>query len=155
MGGERRLGDGPTDAGDTSWLMFPKDGEMFYFGQHTTWTFPLFVQMTHRLWTLIHLLLSNTMPQLEALAIVLFHVPNHDMERQISRVLIMTPVTLPNLRWFEYEVHKCSSDERREIDLINWHKLFGSFSNAKTLRIDDGLVEELSRFCNRMMESSR
>jgi hypothetical protein len=56
---------------------------------------------------------------------------------------------------FEYEVHKCSSEERREIDLIEWRKLLGSFSNAKTLRIDDGLVEELSRFCNRMMESSR
>ena len=96
------------------------------------------------------------MPQLEALVIaLLFHVPNHDMERQISRVLIMTPVTLPNLRWFEYEVLKCSSDERREIDLIDWRKLLGSFSNAKTLRIDDGLVEELSRFCNRIMESSR
>ena len=63
MGGERRLGGGPADAGDTSWLMFPKDGEMFYFGQHTTWTFPLFVQMTRRLWTLIHLLLSNTLLQ--------------------------------------------------------------------------------------------
>ena len=84
------------------------------------------------------------MPRLEALAIVLFHVSNRDMERQISRVPIMTPVALPNLRWFEYEVHKRSSDERREIDLIDWRKLLGSFSNAKTLRIDDGLVEELS-----------
>ena len=32
MGGERRLGGGPADADDTSWLMFPKDGEV---GQHT------------------------------------------------------------------------------------------------------------------------
>ena len=79
------------------------------------------------------------------------------MKRQISRVPIMTPVALPNLRWFEYEVHKRSSEERREIDLrvIDLRKLLCSFSNAKTLRIDDGLVEELSRFCNRMMESSR
>ena len=96
------------------------------------------------------------MPQLEALVIALmFHVPNRDMERQISRVPIMTPVALPNLRWFEYKVHKRSSEERREIDLIDLRKLLCSFSNAKTLRIDDGLVEELSRFCNRMMESSR
>ena len=87
--------------------------------------------------------------------VLLFHVPNRDMERQISRVPIMTPVALPNLRWFEYEVHKRSSEERREIDLIDWRKLLCSFSNAKTLHIDDGLVEELSRFCNRMMESSR
>ena len=87
--------------------------------------------------------------------VLLFHVPNRDMERQISRVPIMTSVALPNLRWFEYEVHKRSSEERRGIDLIDWRKLFGSFSNAKTLRIDDGLVEELSRSCKRMMESSR
>ena len=55
MGGERRLGGGPADAGDTSWLMFPKDGEVSHFGQHTTWTFPLFVQMTRRLQTCWHI----------------------------------------------------------------------------------------------------
>ena len=45
----------------------------------------------------------------------------------------------------EHEVHSRSSEEHNEVDRTEWRKLLRSFSNVKTLRIDDGLVEELSR----------
>jgi hypothetical protein len=44
-----------------------------------------------------------------------------------------------------HEVHSQSSEEHNDVDRIEWHKLLRSFSNVKTLRIDDGLVEQLSR----------
>ena len=44
-----------------------------------------------------------------------------------------------------HEVHSESSDEHNEIDRTEWRKLLKPFSNVKTLRIDDGLVEDLSR----------
>jgi len=45
------------------------------------------------------------------------------------------------------EVHDHSSDEeeRNEVDLAEWHKLLRSFHNVKFLRIEYGLVEEISR----------
>ena len=45
----------------------------------------------------------------------------------------------------EHEVHSWSSEEHNEVDPIEWRKLLRSFSNTKTLCIDDGLVKELSR----------
>ena len=44
-----------------------------------------------------------------------------------------------------HEVHSQSSKEHNDVDRIEWHKLLKPFSNVKTLCIDDGLVEELSR----------
>jgi hypothetical protein len=44
-----------------------------------------------------------------------------------------------------YEAHNQSSEEHNEVDRTEWHKLLRSFTNVKTLRIDDGLVGELSR----------
>jgi hypothetical protein len=44
-----------------------------------------------------------------------------------------------------YEAHGNSSEENNEVDPTEWRKLLRSFSNMKTLRIDDGLVWELSR----------
>ena len=44
-----------------------------------------------------------------------------------------------------YEVHGQSSEEHNDVDRIEWRNLLTSFSNVKTLRIRDGLVEELSR----------
>jgi hypothetical protein len=32
-----------------------------------------------------------------------FPVPNRDVERQLMHTPITTPVTLPNLRWFEFQ----------------------------------------------------
>ena len=44
----------------------------------------------------------------------------------------------------EHEVNS-QSDEPNEVDRTEWRKLLRSFSNVKTLRVDDGLVKELSR----------
>jgi hypothetical protein len=46
---------------------------------------------------------------------------------------------------FLYEVHSQSSEEHNDVDRIEWRKLLRSFSNVKTLRVEDGLVNELSR----------
>jgi hypothetical protein len=46
---------------------------------------------------------------------------------------------------FKHEVHNQSSEEHNEVDRTEWHKLLKSFSNAKTLHVDEGLVKELSR----------
>jgi hypothetical protein len=44
-----------------------------------------------------------------------------------------------------HEVHSQSSEEHNDVDRIEWRNLLRSFSNVKTLRVEDGLVEELSR----------
>ena len=46
---------------------------------------------------------------------------------------------------FEHEVHSQSSEEHDEADRTKWRQLLGSFRNVKTLRIAQGLVEEMSR----------
>jgi len=45
----------------------------------------------------------------------------------------------------EHDVRSQSSEEHNEVDRTEWRKLLRSFSNVKTLRIEDGLVRELSR----------
>ena len=45
----------------------------------------------------------------------------------------------------QHEVHSQSSEEHNEADRTKWRQLLGSFRNMKTLRVDEGLVEELSR----------
>ena len=42
-------------------------------------------------------------------------------------------------------VHSQSSEEHNEVDRTEWRKLLRSFTNVKILRIEDGLVGELSR----------
>ena len=44
-----------------------------------------------------------------------------------------------------HEVHSQSSEEHNEVERTEWRKLLRSFSNVKTLQIDDELVRELSR----------
>ena len=44
-----------------------------------------------------------------------------------------------------HKVHIRSSEEQNQVDRAEWHKLLMSFNNVKTLRVDDGLVKELSR----------
>ena len=44
-----------------------------------------------------------------------------------------------------HEVHGQSSEEHNDVDRIEWRKLLKSFINVKTLHVEDGLVEELSR----------
>jgi hypothetical protein len=45
----------------------------------------------------------------------------------------------------DHEEHSRSFREYNEVDLIEWRQLFRSFSNAKSLRVEDGLVEGVSR----------
>ena len=45
----------------------------------------------------------------------------------------------------EHKAHSLSSDEHDEVDRSKWRSLFWSFSNVKTLHIDNGLAEQLSR----------
>jgi hypothetical protein len=45
----------------------------------------------------------------------------------------------------EHEEHSQSSEEHNAVDRSEWHKLLRSFRNVKTLRVDDGLSEQLSR----------
>ena len=44
-----------------------------------------------------------------------------------------------------HEAHSESSVEHGQVDRTEWRKLLMPFSNVKTLRIDDGLVKDLSR----------
>jgi hypothetical protein len=45
----------------------------------------------------------------------------------------------------EHEEHSQSSEEHNEVDRNEWRRLLRPFSNVKTLRIDKGLAEDLSR----------
>ena len=45
----------------------------------------------------------------------------------------------------EHEEHSQSSEEHNVVDWAEWYKLFRSFDNVKTLRIDEWLAEQLSR----------
>ena len=51
----------------------------------------------------------------------------------------------------KHEVHSQSSEVHDDVDHIEWRKPLKSFSNVKTLRVKDGLVEELSR-CLRLKD---
>jgi hypothetical protein len=44
-----------------------------------------------------------------------------------------------------HEVHSRSSEEHNDVDRIEWRNILRSFSNVKTLRVEDRLVEELTR----------
>ena len=55
---------------------------------------------------------------------------------------ILSPVEHLTL---EREVHDWSSEEHNEVDRTEWRKLLRSFSNVKTLRVEDGLAKELAR----------
>jgi hypothetical protein len=44
-----------------------------------------------------------------------------------------------------HKVHDRSSEEHNEVDRAEWRRLLMPFSNVKTLRIAEGLVEDLSR----------
>ena len=63
---------------------------------------------------------------------------------QIFRSLSQVFLTVEHLT-FEHEVHSRSSEEHDEVDRTEWRTLLRSFNNVKTLRVDNGLVKELSR----------
>ena len=78
------------------------------------------------------------------------YVPCWHLDWQVSSVAqIFNPLsqilsTVEHLT-LEHTVHSRSSEEHNEVDRTEWRKLLRSFSNVKTLHIDDGLVKELSR----------
>ena len=45
----------------------------------------------------------------------------------------------------QHDVHSQSSEEQNDVDRIEWRNLLRPLSNVKTLDIEDGLVEQLSR----------
>ena len=45
----------------------------------------------------------------------------------------------------EYDRHNVSSEWNREANHTHWCELLGSFENVKTLRVEYGLVEQVSR----------
>jgi hypothetical protein len=63
---------------------------------------------------------------------------------QISNSLSQVFSSVENLN-LEHEEHSQSSGEHNDVDRIQWRNLLRSFANVKTLRVDDGLVEEISR----------
>jgi hypothetical protein len=63
---------------------------------------------------------------------------------QISNALRQVFSAVEHLT-LRHEVHGQSSEEHNDVDRIEWRKLLRSFNNVKTLRVEDGLVEELSR----------
>ena len=63
---------------------------------------------------------------------------------QIFNLLSQTFSAVEHLT-LSYEPHNQSSEEHNEVLRTEWRKLFRSFSSLKTLRIDDGFVDELSR----------
>ena len=44
-----------------------------------------------------------------------------------------------------HEVHIQSPEDHNDVDRIEWRKLLRSFSNVKTLEVEDRLTEQLSR----------
>ena len=63
---------------------------------------------------------------------------------QIFNSLSQVSSAVEHLTLVHYE-HDLSSEEHNEVDRTEWRRFLRPFSNVKTLRIDDGLVEELSR----------
>jgi hypothetical protein len=45
----------------------------------------------------------------------------------------------------DYEVHSESSEEHDEVDRIEWRRILRSFSNVKTLRVEDEFNEDIAR----------
>jgi hypothetical protein len=62
----------------------------------------------------------------------------------MAQILNHTSSTVEHLS-LEHEVHSWSSEEHNEVNCTEWRQLLRSFSNVKTLCVDDGLVKELSR----------
>ena len=64
---------------------------------------------------------------------------------QISNSLCQIFSTTVEHLILDHKEHNQSSEEHNEVDRIEWRRLLTSFSTVKTLRVEDGLVKELSR----------
>ena len=63
---------------------------------------------------------------------------------QISKALSQVFTEVEHLT-LEHEVHSQSSEEHNDVNRTEWRKLLRSFNNVKTLYVENGLVEGLSR----------
>jgi hypothetical protein len=63
---------------------------------------------------------------------------------QISNALSQAVSPVEHLT-LEHEAHSRSSEEHNDVDRIEWRNLLRPFNNVKTLRVEDGLVEGVSR----------
>ena len=63
---------------------------------------------------------------------------------QISNSLSQTFSAVERLD-LQHKAHSESSEEHNEVDRTEWRKLLRPFSNVKTLRIQEGLVKDISR----------
>jgi hypothetical protein len=64
---------------------------------------------------------------------------------QIFNALSQIFPAVEHITLLAHGVHSRSSEEHNEVEPSEWRKLLRSFSNVKTLDIDDGLVNGLSR----------
>ncbi len=77
-------------------------------------------------------------------------LPGWRLDRQVSSMTqilnqlsqVFSPVERLTLR---HEVHSQSSEEHNVVDRFEWRRLLRSFNNVKILRVEAGLVKELSR----------
>jgi hypothetical protein len=63
---------------------------------------------------------------------------------QISNALSQAFSAVEHLT-LKHEVHNQSSEEHNDVDRIQWRNLLKSFNNVKTLYVEEGLFEDLSR----------
>ena len=63
---------------------------------------------------------------------------------QISNLLSQIFSAVESLT-LQHSVHKESSEEHHDVERTEWRQLLRPFSNVKNLRIDEGLVRDLSR----------
>ncbi|KAI0262378.1 hypothetical protein BGY98DRAFT_1192597 [Russula aff. rugulosa BPL654] len=66
------------------------------------------------------------------------YLPWHKFSMGLAKFLCVEHLT------FRHDVHSQSSEEHNDVDRIEWRNLLRPFSNVKTLRVEDGLVEQLS-----------
>ena len=84
------------------------------------------------------------------LAAFSIYVDCYHLDCQVSSVAQISDALYQILSAVEHltlvhQVHSWSSEARNEVDRTEWRRLLQSFSNVKTLRIEDGLVRKLSR----------
>ena len=74
-------------------------------------------------------------------------VTSRHLDQQVSSMAQISNALNPVLSAVEHLTlrHNRSSEEHNDVDRIEWRNLLRPFSNVKTLRVKDGLVEELSR----------
>jgi hypothetical protein len=87
----------------------------------------------------------SLMPQLEILSIMfIFSIPNRDVERQLTHTPIIAPITLPNLRYFDFQgvstylealVHRITTPRLKKLKINLFNQL--TFSVPRLLQFID------------------